>query len=72
MSAFSWGHFFWNLILAKGLKYLWNGINLLQFAVFMQQWQLSYPNNCLTFLKYIKSLALMEFIPKDEIINFVR
>ena len=59
------------MLLSKGLKYLWKLVNLLQFTVFMSEWQLSYPNNSIAFLKYLKNLALMEFLPKDEIINFL-
>ena len=71
MQAFSWSTFAFNLVLSYGLKYLWNLINLLQFSVFMTKWQLSYPNNCHAVLKYIKNLALMEFLPKDEVIDFL-
>ena len=46
-------------------------VNILQFSVFMSEWQLSYPNNSASFLKYIKMIALMEFLPKDEVIDFL-
>ena len=50
---------------------MWNTINLLQFAVFMESWQLSWPNNGKKFMKALKNLALMEFLPKEEVIDFV-
>ena len=71
LDAFSWTSFGVQLAMAYGLKYFWKTINILQFAVFMQQWGLSWPNNSKTFLQLLKNLALMEFMPKDEIIDFV-
>lgn len=53
------------------MKHVWNMVNILQFSVFMSEWQLSYPNNSASFLKYIKMIALMEFLPKDEVIDFL-
>lgn len=41
---------------------MWGLINVLQFVVFMTNWKLDYPSNALTIFKYIKYLALMEFI----------
>ena len=38
-------------------------VNLLQFEVFILLWQVSIPYKAEAFLKYIKLLALMEFIP---------
>jgi len=58
-----------NIVFSFGLRYLWNLVNLLQFLVFMQQWTMLYPANALAFLKYIKSIALLEFIPSKEITN---
>ena len=52
-----------NCFLYVGLKYLWNMVNLLQFEVFMILWQVRIPYKAEAFLKYIKLLALMEFIP---------
>ena len=52
-----------NCLLYVGLKYLWNMVNLLQFEVFMLLWQVSIPYKAEAFLKYIKLLALMEFVP---------
>ena len=54
-----------NCFLYVGLKYLWNMVNLLQFEVFMLNWQISIPYRAEAFLKYIKLLALMEFIPSE-------
>lgn len=60
-------NFFVNIILSFGLRYVWNLVNLLQFLVYMQRWTILYPANSLAFLKYIKSIALMEFIPSKQI-----
>ena len=57
--------------MSYGLKYVWQMINLLQFTVFMSEWQLSYSNNSASFLKFVKMIALMEFLPKDEVIDFL-
>lgn len=69
INTFSWSTLLWNLALSYGLKYLWNMINLLQFMVFISDWQLSYPKYGHAFLKYLKNLALMEFLPKDAVID---
>ena len=70
IQVFSWTTFLGQLAMSYSLKYLWNTINILQFAVFMSQWQLSLPNNGGSFLRLLKSLALMEFIPTERIIDF--
>lgn len=59
------------LIAAMGLKYLWNIMNLLQFLIFMQQWLIKLPNTSSIFLKELKSIALYEFIPMEEIKGWV-
>ena len=63
MSVVSTTNLILNCFLYVGLKYLWNMVNLLQFEVFMLLWQISIPYKAEAFLKYIKLLALMEFIP---------
>ena len=63
MSVVSTTNLLLNCFLYVGLKYLWNMVNLLQFEVFMLLWQISIPYKAEAFLKYIKLLALMEFIP---------
>ena len=63
MQVFSITNFFLNCLAYVGLKYLWNMVNLLQFEVFMILWQVRIPYKAEAFLKYIKLLALMEFIP---------
>ena len=71
IQAFSWTTLVGQLAMSYSLKYLWNTVNILQFAVFMSQWQLSLPNNGRSFLKLLKNLALMEFIPTDKMVDFV-
>ena len=51
--------------LAMGLKYLWNIMNLLQFLIFMQTWQILLPSTTSIVLKQLKVLALGEFLPTD-------
>ena len=75
MDVFSTTNLILNCFLYVGLKYLWNMVNLLQFEVFMLLWQISIPYKAEAFLKYIKLLALMEFIPSkwltDAISDFL-
>ncbi len=63
MSGVSVGLLILNLFLAMGLKYLWNLMNLLQFLIFMQMWQIKLPDFSRIILKELKSLAFLEFIP---------
>lgn len=51
MVTFSIGNLILNLVLAFGLKYLWNMVNLLQFVVFMRIWQIPIPPKADTFLE---------------------
>ena len=67
MAAFSIGNLILNLFLAFGLKYLWNMVNLLQFAVFMRAWLIRIPMETDVLLKSLKMLALFEFLPTDKI-----
>ena len=67
MAAVSIGNWILNIFLAAGLKYLWNMVNLLQFAVFMRIWQVRIPSETDIFLKMLKTLALFEFLPTDKI-----
>ena len=55
------------IAMSYALKYLWSMVGLFQFLVFVEKWQLSYPTNALVFLRNIKNLVLMEFIPTEEI-----
>ena len=52
-----------NIFLVGALKFLWGLVNILQFLVFMSRWKLDYPGNTLSVLKFIKMIALMEFMP---------
>jgi hypothetical protein len=52
-----------NIFLVGALKFLWGLVNILQFLVFMSRWKLDYPANTLSVLKFIKTIALMEFMP---------
>ena len=58
-----------NLFLASGLRYLWKMVSLLQFMVYMRNWQVDIPSETDAFLKQLKALALLEFLPTDKIDN---
>ena len=60
-------NFFVSFAMAYALKYLWNMVNLFQFLVFVEKWQLNYPPNAKVFLQNIKSLVLMEFVPTEDV-----
>ena len=44
-------------------------INILQFAAFFEQWSLNYPFEVKAFIKNIKLLVFMEFLPTEELIR---
>lgn len=67
LAAFAMGNLFVNLFLAVGLKYLWNLVALLQFVIFMRMWLIQMPIKTSLFLKSLKSLALFEFLPTDNL-----
>ena len=71
MTVVTTGNLVLNIVLSYGLKYLWNMVNLLQFLVFIQQWKFSLPSNAGGFLKYLKSLALMEFVDTAPITQWI-
>ena len=52
-----------------GIKYLWNFMNLLQFLIFLQMWLITLPPKSSVFLREIKVLALLEFIPPEWLIG---
>ena len=61
------GNLILNLFLAVGLKYLWNLVALLQFVIFMRLWLILLPVKTFVFLKSLKTLALFEFLPTDNL-----
>lgn len=67
LAAFAMGNLFVNIFLAVGLKYLWNLVALLQFVIFMRMWLIQMPIKTSLFLKSLKSLALFEFLPTDNL-----
>jgi len=72
MAAFAVGNLILNLFLAIGLKYLWNMVNLLQFIVFMRVWLVQIPIETDVFLESLKTLALFEFLPTDQIDDYFK
>ena len=60
-----------NLAMAFALKYLWNMVNILQFLVFIVNWQFNYPNNGEIFLRKVRYLVFMEFIPYEAAIDWI-
>ena len=69
MATLSLGILILQIFLAMGLKYLWNIMNLLQFLIFMEIWQISLPPTTRVILSNLKSLALLEFIPTKTFKN---
>ena len=59
------------LVLGYGLKYFWNIINVLQFFIFMQRWQIILPLLAQTLLSSLKMLVLFEFVPTQELITWM-
>ena len=66
-AAFSIGNLVLNVFLSIGIKHLWKMVTLLQFVVFMRAWQVLLPAQADTFLKSLKSLALLEFLPTENL-----
>lgn len=46
-------------------------VTLLQFVVFMRAWQVLLPAKADTFLKSLKSLALLEFLPTENLDKWI-
>jgi hypothetical protein len=67
MDALAGGNLILNIVLAFSLKFLWGFVNMLQFLVFMQLWQIELPENARIVIKFLKSIALLEFIPTAQI-----
>ena len=67
LAAFTLGNLGLNIVLAIGLKYLWNMIALIQFAIFMRDWQFSIPIRANIWLDALRTLALFEFIETEKI-----
>ena len=63
--ATSWTSVILQFFLAYGLKYLCGIVNIMQFAVFLPLWTINYPAKVLAFLKAVKVIAFMEFLPTD-------
>jgi hypothetical protein len=60
-----------NILFAVSLKFLWGFVNMLQFLVFMQLWLIELPDNARIVMKYLKSIALLEFIPTAQITSAI-
>ncbi len=71
MNILAGGNLALNIVFAFSLKFLWGFVNLLQFLVFMQLWAIDLPDNALTVMKFLKSIALLEFIPTEQITNTI-
>lgn len=65
MNILAGGNLVLNIFLSFGLKFLWNFVNLLQFLVFMQLWKIYLPTQALALIKFLKNIALLEFIPTE-------
>ena len=60
------------IFLHLGLQYVWNLLNILIFLIFMQMWLITLPVKAHIFLKELKNLVLLEFIPYDELFGFLQ
>jgi len=64
-----------NLVLAYGIKYMWNMSSMLQFIIFMAAWRISLDPYAQKIIAQFKKLALFEFIDtqpfKDAIKDFL-
>jgi hypothetical protein len=67
MNVLAGGNLVLNIVFAFSLKFLWGFVNMLQFLVFMQLWQIELPQNAKVVMKFLKSIALLEFIPTEQI-----
>jgi hypothetical protein len=67
MDVLAGGNLVLNIVFAFSLKFLWGFVNMLQFLVFMQLWDIDLPDNALAVMKFLKSIALLEFIPTASI-----
>lgn len=59
------------IFLHLGLQYVWNLLNILIFLIYMQMWLITLPVKARIFLKELKNLVLLEFIPYDELFGFL-
>ena len=62
MAAFSTTTLAVNVVLAYGLKYLWNMVNILQFVVYFENWNVNMHPEAQIYIGSIKKLALFEFV----------
>ena len=46
-------------------------MNILQFVIFIITWQIPIPGKSMTVIKQLKSLVLLEFIPKECLKRFI-
>lgn len=51
---------------------MWGLINVLQFVIFMQKWQIPVPYDTLIWLQTLKAIALFEFFPKKWFTDYVQ
>ena len=61
-----------NLVMAYGLKFLWNMINLLQFLVFFQFWKINIHFTVNMIITQIRKLAIFEFIDTRFMIQWIK
>ena len=72
MTAFTSTQLAINIVLAYGLKYLWNVINLLQFVIYFQKWNVNIDPEANVFIDQIRSLALFEFFDTKFATDWIR
>lgn len=65
VATMTWGLLILQTVLAFGLKYLWNIMNLLQFLIFMVLWPIRLPITTKLIINELRSIAFLEFIPTE-------
>lgn len=61
-----------NIVLAYGLKYLWNMVNILQFLVFFENWKINIHPTAMMIIIQIRKLALFEFLDTKFLIDWIK
>ena len=72
VATISWGLVILQVVLAFGLKYLWNIMNLLQFLIFMVLWYIRLPITTKIIIRELQKIAFLEFIPTEWFKDGVR
>lgn len=67
MTALASTNILLNILFSFALKYVWNLINLLQFLIYIIDWQITTPILPKASIKTLRFIVYMEFIPHETI-----